>query len=26
LFRDPELVEKHRALARTVDTLGYRER
>lgn len=26
LFRDPELVAKHRALARTVDTLGYRER
>jgi membrane associated rhomboid family serine protease len=25
-FRDPELVAKHRALARTVDTLGYRER
>jgi len=25
-FRNPELVEKHRALARTVNTLGYRER
>src|SRR5215207_2452526 len=25
MFRDPELVSKHRALARTVDTLGYRE-
>jgi membrane associated rhomboid family serine protease len=25
IFRDPELVSKHRALARTVDTLGYRE-
>ncbi|HYF39948.1 MAG TPA: rhomboid family intramembrane serine protease [Gemmatimonadales bacterium] len=24
-FRDPELVAKHRALARTVDTIGYRE-
>jgi membrane associated rhomboid family serine protease len=26
IFRDPELVAKHRALARTVDSLGYRER
>jgi membrane associated rhomboid family serine protease len=26
LFRDPELVAKHRALARTTDVLGYRER
>jgi membrane associated rhomboid family serine protease len=26
IFRNPELVAKHRALARTVDTLGYRER
>jgi membrane associated rhomboid family serine protease len=26
LFRDPELVAKHRAIARTVDTIGYRER
>jgi membrane associated rhomboid family serine protease len=26
LFRNPELVAQHRALARTVDTLGYRER
>jgi membrane associated rhomboid family serine protease len=26
LFRDPVLVAKHRALARTTDTLGYRER
>ena len=26
LFRDPGLVSKHRALARTVHTLGYRER
>jgi membrane associated rhomboid family serine protease len=26
VFRNPELVAKHRALARTVDTLGYRER
>jgi membrane associated rhomboid family serine protease len=26
MFRNPELVAKHRALARTVDTLGYRER
>jgi membrane associated rhomboid family serine protease len=26
LFRDPELVARHRALARTVDTIGYRER
>jgi membrane associated rhomboid family serine protease len=26
LFRNPELVAKHRALAGTVDTLGYRER
>src|SRR5918994_80052 len=25
-FRDPELVAKHRALSKTVDTLGYRER
>jgi membrane associated rhomboid family serine protease len=25
LFRDPALVAKHRALARTVNTLGYRE-
>jgi membrane associated rhomboid family serine protease len=25
-FRDPELVAKHRAIARTVDTIGYRER
>ena len=25
-FRNPELVEKHRALARTMDTIGYRER
>jgi membrane associated rhomboid family serine protease len=25
-FRDSELVAKHRALAKTVDTLGYRER
>ena len=26
MFRNPELVAKHRALSRTVDTLGYRER
>jgi membrane associated rhomboid family serine protease len=26
IFRDPELVAKHRALARTTDVLGYRER
>jgi membrane associated rhomboid family serine protease len=26
IFRNPELVAKHRALAQTVDTLGYRER
>jgi membrane associated rhomboid family serine protease len=26
VFRDPELVAKHRALARTTDVLGYRER
>jgi rhomboid family protein len=26
MFRDPELVEKHRALAKTVDRLAYRER
>jgi membrane associated rhomboid family serine protease len=26
VFRDPELVAKHRALARTTDSLGYRER
>jgi membrane associated rhomboid family serine protease len=26
IFRDPDLVAQHRALARTVDTLGYRER
>lgn len=26
VFRDPELVAKHRALARTTDRLGYRER
>jgi membrane associated rhomboid family serine protease len=26
LFRDPELVAKHRALAQTTDVLGYRER
>lgn len=26
IFRDPELVGKHRALARTTDRLGYRER
>jgi membrane associated rhomboid family serine protease len=26
MFRDPELVAKHRALSQTVDTLGYRER
>jgi membrane associated rhomboid family serine protease len=26
LFRDPELVAKHRALAGTTDRLGYRER
>jgi membrane associated rhomboid family serine protease len=26
IFRNPELVAKHRALARTIDTLGYRER
>jgi membrane associated rhomboid family serine protease len=26
IFRDPQLVAKHRALARTVDTIGYRER
>lgn len=26
VFRDPELVAKHRAMARTMDTLGYRER
>jgi membrane associated rhomboid family serine protease len=26
LFRDPELVAKHRALAKTVDQLAYRER
>src|SRR5918992_3052454 len=25
LFRDPELVARHRAIARTVDTIGYRE-
>jgi membrane associated rhomboid family serine protease len=25
-FRDPDLVAKHRALSKTVDTLGYRER
>ncbi|HEX5963735.1 MAG TPA: rhomboid family intramembrane serine protease [Gemmatimonadales bacterium] len=26
MFRNPDLVAKHRALSRTVDTLGYRER
>jgi membrane associated rhomboid family serine protease len=26
IFRDPELVARHRAMARTVDTIGYRER
>jgi membrane associated rhomboid family serine protease len=26
LFRDPDLVAKHRALSRTTDVLGYRER
>jgi membrane associated rhomboid family serine protease len=26
IFRDPELVAKHLALARTTDRLGYRER
>jgi membrane associated rhomboid family serine protease len=26
LFRDPELVARHRAIAKTVDTIGYRER
>jgi membrane associated rhomboid family serine protease len=26
LFRDAELVAKHRALARTTEGLGYRER
>jgi rhomboid family protein len=26
MFQDPELVEKHRALAKTVDRLAYRER
>jgi membrane associated rhomboid family serine protease len=26
LFRDPELVEKHRALSKTIDGLAYRER
>jgi membrane associated rhomboid family serine protease len=26
VFRDPELVAKHRAMAGTMDTLGYRER
>jgi membrane associated rhomboid family serine protease len=26
MFRDSELVAKHRALSRTVETLGYRER
>jgi membrane associated rhomboid family serine protease len=26
VFRDPDLVAKHRALARTTDVLGYRER
>jgi membrane associated rhomboid family serine protease len=25
LFRDPELVAQHRAMARTTDRLGYRE-
>jgi membrane associated rhomboid family serine protease len=26
LFRDPDLVARHRAIAKTVDTIGYRER
>ena len=26
IFSDPELVAKHRAIARTTDRLGYRER